>query len=473
MRIFKLGLGAALLMAIVAAGFAHADVNLSGTTAAGFLTNGGGPRVLSMGGATLALGGDLQQEWLGMGGRFGHSSTRWSVSGLYQGDGSIEGRDASNNPTGSFNASSFAVGAQLAQRFGDHAAIGVGAKLVDEKLADVTGMGMTFDFGGQIHAGGFGLGASATNVGGQMRYSDAVYAFPTSYGGGVSYSLPSGLSVAMDADFPKSYYGDVRFGAEWRIKDMLALRGGYRHEMSSNGVDDGLSGPTFGIGAGYQGLWFDYGYLISGVTGGSEQRLAISFHPGGFGLRGAALGDRGTGASHAPMANATPKPATTTAPAATAASAKPRTKTGSDAGDAPLASTPATPIARGASMTPVATSDAGPAPKTVATPSPTSAPAVVSKSTAAASTHSATADPADAKPAQAAAPTAPTPAPKTTVAESIPARPRPSSVTVKAGDTLASIARRFDTSVPAIMMQNDMVSEKIKVGQKLKLPNMP
>jgi hypothetical protein len=48
------------------------------------------------------------QEWAGFGGRLGHSQTRWSLTGLYQGDGSFQGRDALNNPTGSFSASSMA-----------------------------------------------------------------------------------------------------------------------------------------------------------------------------------------------------------------------------------------------------------------------------------------------------------------------------------------------------------------------------
>jgi LysM repeat protein len=41
---------------------------------------------------------------------------------------------------------------------------------------------------------------------------------------------------------------------------------------------------------------------------------------------------------------------------------------------------------------------------------------------------------------------------------------------VKSGDTLASIARQYGTSPEAIMMENNMVTGIIKVGQKLKLP---
>ncbi|MFI5371503.1 MAG: PorV/PorQ family protein [Candidatus Eisenbacteria bacterium] len=593
MRLVKLTLAAALLMAIVAAGFAHADINLAGTTAAGFLANGTGPRVLAMGGATLGLGGDLQsaawnpaslgwmtngevtlahaglpgdmqQEWLGAGGRFGQSATRWSVQGLYQGNGSFDGRDASNNPTGTFSASSFAVGAQLAQTFGERVTLGFGTKFVSEKLGDVSGLGTTFDFGGQVRTGPFGFGASATNMGGQMRYSGSVYSFPASYGAGVSYSLPvTGLSFAVDANFPKAYYNDVRFGSEWRWHDMVALRAGYRAEMSQ-GTQDGLSGPTFGIGAGYNGLWFDYGYLVSGESGGSEQRLSISFHPGGFGLGGASMGANGTGASHAPTAstsgaatkgataantpadkpaspstkttgtsaNAAPNARGASATAATAddmktskpakddtgpasldkagpvatvtavddagktVSASSKTASGSNA--KPAAKTPpaATAPAPAAAMAPAATqSEVKSAPmsdtKTTANqPEVKSAPVSDAKTTAAQSevksapvsdAKTAATQPevksapvSDAKTA-APAPTVPAaPAVKNAAAPSASAntttRPRPDKVTVKSGDTLASIARQYGTSPAAIMMENNMVSETIKTGQKLKLP---
>jgi len=292
MRIVRLTLGAALAMGLVAAGFAHADVDQTGTSAASFLTLGSGARILSMGGATLGLGDDLaasawnpaalgwmergeivlshsglgngtSQEWAGFGG--GWNGMRWALSGLYQGEGSFDGRDASNLSTGSFNVSSFAFGAHLARRFGDRVTLGAGAKAVNENLGTVSGFGATFDFGASVKAGDFGLGLAAQNLGGQMKYDGAIYSFPGSFGAGLSYTMPNtGLKFAFDANFPKSYYNDVRFGAEWTWNEMLALRAGYRKELvNGNIADDQLSGPTFGMGAGRNGLWIDYGYLVS------------------------------------------------------------------------------------------------------------------------------------------------------------------------------------------------------------------
>jgi hypothetical protein len=309
-RILFLCLGAILAMAIVAAGYARAGEENAGTTAANFLSLGSGPRVLGMGGATLGLGTDLAasswnpaalgwmnegmivlshsgldnaslQEWAAMGGKLGTGGTRWALSGLYQGDGSFEGRDASNNSTGSFSVAGFAAGAQLAQQLGP-LTLGFGVKTVMEKLGDVSGIGTTFD-GGLMYRQGFVSGGIAfQNMGGHMNYSGSVFPFPSNYGFGIAITPPgTGLSLAVDANFPYAYANDVRAGAEWRWKDMLALRAGYRHEMSEQ-TDDPLSGPTFGLGAGTKGFWLDYGYLISGNQDG-QHRVAVTFFPGSFG----------------------------------------------------------------------------------------------------------------------------------------------------------------------------------------------
>ena len=61
------------------------------------------------------------------------------------------------------------------------------------------------------------------------------------------------------------------------------------------------------------------------------------------------------------------------------------------------------------------------------------------------------------------------PAPAVTSVPSAPA-PRPVVVVVAAGETMAMIAKRWDTSVAALMMTNDLVSDRVMLGQKLKLP---
>lgn len=309
MRTMRLARAATLIVLALLAvpGTARAGIENAGTTAANFLALGSNARTLGMAGATLGLGSDLGasswntaalgwvqhtslvlshaglensalQEWAAIGGRMGQGDMRWAATGLYQGSGSFEGRDASGNPTGSFSVSSMAFGGALARQFGEHVTVGFGSKFVSENLGTATGWGVTFDGGIMVRAGRIGVGVAAQNLGGQMRYGNSVYRFPGNFGGGVAWSDPaSGLRLAVDANFPSAYYRDVRLGAEWLWRDMVALRAGYRHEVGS--TDDALSGPAFGVGGGHNGMWMDYGYLVSG-SGPAQHRLALRFDLG-------------------------------------------------------------------------------------------------------------------------------------------------------------------------------------------------
>ena len=84
---------------------------------------------------------------------------------------------------------------------------------------------------------------------------------------------------------PIAYYPDVRAGVEWRYRDRVAIRTGYRAELGGEG-GDALTGPTFGLGAGVAGMWLDYGFVTSGVTGESQHRIGLTLHPGRFGMGG-------------------------------------------------------------------------------------------------------------------------------------------------------------------------------------------
>jgi len=455
-RILKLAIGAALVMGLVAAGWAHADINQAGTTAANFLSIGSGARTLGMGGTILGFNDDVaggawnpgalawtrgtemvlshaglddgsSQEWLGLAGRFGQSRTTWMLSGLYQGNGTIEGRDASNVSTGTLSLASFAFGAHVAHQVTDQLGIGVAAKGVSEQLGDVSGLGVTFDAGATFRSGNFGLGIAGQNMGGQMRYAGTPYPFPWNVGAGVAYFVPqAGLRFGLDVNLPKAYYNDVRFGAEWRWREMVALRAGYRHEMSDVGQDP-LSGPSFGVGAGANGWWIDYGYLIPG-QGEAQHRMGVTFSPGrilggssdGYGKLDAVATDRPAPKPVAAKVEKAPKPAKTP-------KTKPMKATGSDAAPNGV---PAESQAKQAEPKPVAAEMKPLAPV-----------------------------PAEAKPEA---------APKKSKSKA--SDSRPTRITVKEGDTLAAIGRRLGVSAAAIMMENNLTSEQIFIGQVLKVP---
>ena len=605
----RIALALSMLGMLIVTGGATAGIEKAGTTAANFLSVGSGAGILGMGGATLGWGGDLSaiswntaalgwvdgtqvvishasiadqtaQEWAAVGGRFIPLRTHWAVTGLYHGDGSFDGRDASGISTGTFGASSMALGAMLSRRIAGLATLGLGAKFVTEKLGDVTGTGGTFDAGLMVHAGPVGVGIAAQNVGGRMGYGGAFYPMPANYGIGGSFeNAATGLRAALDFNFPSAYYSDVRTGLEWRWRDRLALRTGYRRELGGTS-DDPLNGPTFGVGAGARGMWFDYGYLVGG-NGAGQHRLGMTFHPGGLLAGGGeSYGDnehpkpapepraakptvkaapRAAAPEKEPAKTAAPAPSPraeekaappTAAPASTAPAAKatstsisgvaqtdakptaPATTAKSTPAPAPPAATaakstpaPATPPVAASTPAPSATpkvaaaaGSAAPKPAKVApaastTPKPaTAAPAttpasdsklaaVAPASTPAPAAKAETKPAAEAKPETkpAAAAPAPTPAPQAKpsapaastpveekpaapppsvapapsaapVTAAAPQTPRPAKVKVKKGETMLDIAKRWGTSPAAIMMENNLVTEKVHSGQTLKLP---
>ena len=61
----------------------------------------------------------------------------------------------------------------------------------------------------------------------------------------------------------------------------VAFRSGYRKELGSQ--NDPLSGATFGLGAGHNGMWMDYGYVPS-TSGGGEHRIGLRFDLGHLGM---------------------------------------------------------------------------------------------------------------------------------------------------------------------------------------------
>ena len=148
-------------------------------------------------------------------------------------------------------------------------------------------------------------------------------------------------------------------------------------------------------------------------------------------------------ATSKPAETASPKPAAT---ASTAAPAKPATP---DAKPTAGVSTPA-PAKSAASPT----AAAAPA---VAKPAPaSSAPAA----RASAATAASGAQPGSEKVTEQTPKTVPVATPPQ----------RPSVVIVAEGETMAIIARRWGTSVPAIMMANNLVNARVTPGKRLKLP---
>ena len=431
----------------------------AGTAAGTFLAIGTGTSVLSMAGATLASGNDLAaaswnvaslarvdaltfslahaplpggatQDWLAGGGRFGHAATRWGLHALFHREGDIEGRDASNNPTGTLSANDLALGASLAQPLGKYVVAGVGAEWVHESLAGTNGSGMSFDAGVRAEAGRVGMALAARGLGAMMHYPGVSYALPRVYAGGVSWTdAERGLRVNADFEAPRSYYHSVRVGGEWTWRDRVAVRAGYRLALGAPS-DATTSGPAFGMGAGVGTMWMDYAFVLDGGSTGGEHRVGLTFRPGlpNMGNAGGGVNRERTAVEPAPRRER----ASTLEPSKV--SATPKAAAAAPAATSSKASTPAKPADT-------------PAPKAAAT----------------------TAAPPAAPGSPKTAPAAPSTSAPSTVTR-VPDIARPSWIVVMPGETLAALAQRWGTTVAAIMEANNLVNEQVAPGKQLRLP---
>jgi hypothetical protein len=276
----------------------------AGTRAASFLSAGTAPSVLAMGGAALAFGRDVQgatlnpaalgwvatpqfalahadledqtaQEWAAYGGRIGSSNTRFGLAAVIRDEGTIEGRDANDVPTADVRAQDLALTLQLARPFGEHLSVGGAAHVVSQRIGSVAGSGFAFDAGAQLRLGFLSLAVAGQDFGGGMSWAGQHWRMPTQFATGLALEAPGGLRLALDLNAPADYYRSVRAGAEWRWRDHLALRGGWRSELGAP-AEDRLGGPAFGFGAGAGALWLDYGYVLSSADGAATHRVGLS-----------------------------------------------------------------------------------------------------------------------------------------------------------------------------------------------------
>ena len=300
---FALSLALSLALPLAGAGVARAAAEAAGTRVASFLAIDPGAAVAARGGAGFAIGADLQSavlnpaalaglgagrfavshatladdvshDWAAFGGRLGASSFRYGVSGVLRNEGTIVGRDAANQPTTDSDARSWALSFQLARPVGSWLLVGGAARWVGERIGESGGDGLAFDAGAQARAGALSFGLSAQNFGGGMNWGGQRWRMPASLGAGVALEhAASGLRLVFDLAAPADYYRSARGGAEWRLRDRLALRAGYRRELGAPRDDRG-HGPAFGFGAGVGSMWLDYGFVLS-PGGESVHRVGL------------------------------------------------------------------------------------------------------------------------------------------------------------------------------------------------------
>lgn len=309
-------------MAVPARAQLATDAAFNGLPAAAFLEIGVGARAESLGGAYAAEAGRLESlYWNPAGIAFadgvvaGATHTEWlaetdvDFAGLVVPTGfngvtlgaSLSTAGVPEQPvrtvdqpdgTGqSYDARSFALGLTVAGRPIPSFSVGVTAKLVHERLWDVSAQQVAFDVGVRYETPvpGFALGASVSNFGADLQLSgrdlaDVVDPDPTNQGAtnipvdyrtdgfglpqlfrfGVAYARPLGelgsVRTVLDLQHPTGATESVNVGIEYGFRDLFFVRGGYQSLFEEDEENRGLS-----LGAGL------------GLTLPDRQRLVLDY----------------------------------------------------------------------------------------------------------------------------------------------------------------------------------------------------
>lgn len=223
--------------------------------------------------------GNLQYEWIGYARPLGERKGVGSLSVAYFHMPSISGVDQFDQPTGDFRVYDMAVTLGYARPIAKGLMLGANGKLIRQTLASISGTGAAVDLGASAKIAGATLGATVQNLGPDISFGGGSYALPQLARFGVSHPfLGERLLLAVDYTMPRTYYNDVRVGAELRPNSFIALRLGYRRVAGT--VDDPSTGLSFGLGAHYGPVNLDY--AMTPDNGFSDiHRLSFGYTFGG------------------------------------------------------------------------------------------------------------------------------------------------------------------------------------------------
>jgi len=213
---------------------------------------------------------DLRYEYLGLAMPTGQNGNL-GVSFSYLGFGDINGYSSSNTPTGNIDAFDWSLGAAYGHKITERVSLGLGTKVINERLDDVATYGYAADIGAQYRSNHIGLGLGLRNLGPDVKYDQVSSPLPSTAQAEAAY-WPWGDQFAIVTCVGAPFKGDISFkaGIEYAYAGALIVRSGFDSEAQSAGQD----GFSMGAGIKISNHSLDYAYNANSVLGGTHQ---ISF----------------------------------------------------------------------------------------------------------------------------------------------------------------------------------------------------
>jgi len=286
----------------------------AGTTAADFLNLGIGPRAVAMGDAQVGLADDAYSTYWNPAGLstlrtqeaafvqtqyvqniseenmvYALPRTRFGAFGAsftYLGYGSLQGYDASGQPTSGVGANDMDLGLSYShdlyhdERYGTELSAGVTGKWIQERLDTVSATAYAGDMGLLFAPGirwgeflnGWKAGVALRNVGTPMTFDQESFVLPRTATAGLSYTgnwRDESVTLAFDGRQPNDGSRTMGVGLEIWTLQTFVLRGGYTTE------GDLGSGLRVGAGLRFRTIQIDYAFASEGPLG-NTQRIGLT-----------------------------------------------------------------------------------------------------------------------------------------------------------------------------------------------------
>lgn len=214
--------------------------------------------------------GDATQSFLSWSFRAGAFSCALGTRFVHVGD--LEMREgATSEPVTTFSAWDVSTHAAAAVRLGMFD-IGLGAKVVREKIWTESASGFALDAGTVIHpADGLQLAFAVQHFGPSVTMLSTPYSLPATWrtGGRYTFFLPAGrVSLSAEVGKPRDNSPRAGGGAEWAPVKWLSLRTGMRF-----GDDTGDFTAGAGLSAG--GWKLDYAFIPADFALGTVHRFTL------------------------------------------------------------------------------------------------------------------------------------------------------------------------------------------------------
>lgn len=286
---FMSGIAVIELLAAVCCSSGHAASN-GGQTAADFLLIGVGASSAGMGGAYTALSEGAMSAFYnpaGLGGSstkevvVGHfawfqditlehgsfafalnDKTSLSASIVYLNYGTIKATNSLGAIIGEISAYDLVAGISVGSDVSDKLAVGLTAKLINQRLDNFNSATPAIDLGFRYDLGRADLAAVVSNLGGKIKFEGVEENLPTKVTVGLAGKLFS-PSLLSSIDFEKRVHGDIviRHGFEYNHDQQYFVRGGYNYFPQDDSRNLG-SGLSFGAGVILNQMQIDYAVTL-------------------------------------------------------------------------------------------------------------------------------------------------------------------------------------------------------------------